>query len=97
MCGTPQTIVSNFVNTSRQHMLQKTADELLGDDGHGFGLIVLGILIPKGHLTVVDRDDSAVGDGYTVNVAGQIFEDCVGALDDRFRMSDPFFLPYVSR
>ena len=50
MRGTPQTIVANFVNTSRQHMLQKTADELLGDDGHGFGLIVPGILTPKDYL-----------------------------------------------
>ncbi len=97
MRGTQQTIVSNFVNTSRQHMLQETADELLGADGHGFDISTAGILIPKGHLAVVDRDDSAVGYGETVNVAGEIIEDCTSALDGRFRMSDPFLLPYVSR
>ncbi len=97
MCGTPQTIVSNFVNTGRQHMLQKTPDELLGADGHGFGLTTTGTLIPKGDLAVIGRDDPAVGDGYTVNVAGEIIEDCTSTSDGRFRMSDPFLLPYVSR
>ena len=97
MCGTPQTIVANFVNSGRQHMLQKTPDEFLGADGHGFRLSTAGTLIPKGNLAVVSRDYSAVGDGYTVNVAGQIIEDCTSASDGRFRMSDPFLLPYVSR
>ena len=75
-------------------MLQKTADELLGADGHGFGLIVPGILIPKGHLTVVDREDSAIGDGDTVNVAREIIENRAGALDGRFTVNDPVLLPY---
>ncbi len=97
MCGTPQTIVSNFVNAGRQHVLQKTPDELLGANGHGFCLSTAGILIPKGNLPVVGRDYSTVGDGYTVNVAGEIIEDCTSTSDGRFRMSDPFLLPYVSR
>jgi hypothetical protein len=33
---TPQTIVADFVNTGRQHMLKKTPDEFLGADGHVF-------------------------------------------------------------
>ena len=97
MCGTPQTIVSNFVNTGRQHMLQKTPDELLGADGHGFRLSTAGTLIPKGNLAVVDREDSAIGDGHTVNVAGQIIEDRTGALDGRFTVNNPVLLPYGFR
>ena len=97
MCGTPQTIVSNFVNAGRQHMLQKTPDELLGADGHGFRLSTAGTLIPKGNLAVVGRDYSAVGDGYTVNVAGEIIEDCTGALDGWFAVNDPLLLPYGLR
>ena len=57
-------------------------------------LIILGILISKGHLTVVDREDSAVGDGHTVNVAGEIIQDRTCALDGRFTVNDPFLLPY---
>ena len=63
-------------------MLKKTPDELPGADGHGFDIsTAFGILIPKGHLAIIDRDDSAVGDGYTVNVAGQIIKDCTSAMD----------------
>ena len=78
-------------------MLQKTPDELLGADGHGFGLIVPGILIPKGDLAVVSRDYSAVGDGDTVNVTGEIIQDRTGALDGRFTVNDPVLLPYGFR
>jgi hypothetical protein len=63
-------------------------------DGHVFDLSTAGILIPKGHLIVVGRNDSAVGDGDTLNVAGEIIEDCTGALDGRFTVDDPVFLPY---
>ena len=52
------------------------------------------MLILKGHLAIVDRKDSAVGDGCTVNVTGQIIEDCTGAIDGRLTMDDPVFLPY---
>ena len=59
MRGTPQTIVANFVNTGRQHMLQETSNELLGADSHGLRLGTAQTLIPKGNLTVVGRDYSA--------------------------------------
>ena len=91
--GTPQTIVANFVNTGRQHVLQKATDELFGVDRHGFPLSTAGTLISKGDLAVVGREDSTVGDGHTVNVAGEIIEDCGGALNRRFAVNDPVFLP----
>jgi hypothetical protein len=78
-------------------MLQETPDKLLGADGHGSCLSTAGTLIPKGNLAVVGRDYSAVGDGNTVNVAGEIIEDLTGALDGWFAVNDPFLLPYVSR
>ena len=97
MRGTPQAVVTNFVNTCRQHMLQKTPDELLGADGHGLCLRTAGILISKGNFPVVGRDYSAAGDGYTVNIAGEIIEDRTGALDNWFAVNDPFLLPYGFR
>ena len=79
-------------------MLKKTPDELPGADGHGFDIsTAFGILIPKGHLAIIDRDDSAVGNGDAVNVAGQIIEDCKGALDGRFTVDNPVFSPYGFR
>ncbi len=53
--------------------------------------------MPKSNLAVVDRDDSAVGYGDTVNVAGQIIEGRTGALDGRFTVDDPVFLLYGFR
>ena len=97
MRGTPQAIVTNFVNTCRQHVLQETPDELLGTDGHGLYLRTAGILISKGDFPVVGRDYSAVGDGYTMNVAGEIIEDRTGALDSWLAVNDPFFLLYGFR
>ena len=98
MGGTPQTIVTNFVNALWQDMLEKTPDEFLGADGHGFDIsTTFGILIPKSNLTIVDRKDSAVGDGCTVNVAGQIIKDCTSAMDGRFTVDNPVFSPYGLR
>ncbi len=75
-------------------MLQKTPDELLGADCHSFRLGTAGTFVSKGNLAVVSRDYSAIGDGYTVNVAGEIIEDCTSALDGWFVVNDPFLLPY---
>ena len=97
MRGAPQAVVADFVNTDRQHMLQKTPDELLGADSHGFCLSSIGTLIPKGNLVIFDREDSAVGDGDTMNVASEIIEDLTGALDGWLAVNDPFLLPYGFR
>jgi len=93
MRRTPQTVVTHFVDTGRQYMLEKTSDELLSADGHGFGLSAAGTLTSKGHLSILGREDSVVGDGDPVNVAGQVIEDCGGALNGRFTMDDPVLLP----
>ena len=79
--GAPQAIVANLVKALRQHVLEKASNEFLSKDGHRFGQITVGIFIPKGHLSIVDREDSAVGDGDPVNVAAQIVENLPGALD----------------
>jgi hypothetical protein len=91
--GTPQAIVPNLVDTRRQHMLEKTPNELLGVDGHGRRLSCASGPIPKGHLTVVDRKDSAVGNGDPVDVASQVVEDLTATLDSRFTVNDPVLFP----
>jgi hypothetical protein len=93
MRRTPQTIVANLVNSGWQHMLQKTPDELGSADGHGLGLGWAVATRPKGHLTLVDRQETAVGDGHPVNVAAQVLQDSAGTLDRRFTVNDPVLLP----
>lgn len=91
--GTPKAIVPNLVDTRRQHMLEKTPNELLGVDGHGLRLSCASAPIPKAHLTVVDREDSAVGNGDPVDVASQVIEDLAATLDSRFTVNDPVLFP----
>lgn len=91
--GTPQAIVANFVNTRRQHMLEKSPNELLGVDGHGLRLGCAGAPISKAHLAIVDREDSAIGNSDSVNIAGEVIEDPAAALDGRFTVNDPVLLP----
>lgn len=93
MGGTPQTIVTNLVNTLWQYVLEKTPDEFLRADGHGLCLSPTGIPISKANLAVVRREDSTVGDRDTVNIAGQVIEDGARALDGRFAVDDPVLLP----
>lgn len=81
------------MNSGRQYMLQKTPDELGSADGHGLGLGWAVASIPKGYLTLVDREDAAVGDGHPVNVAAQVLQDSAGVLDRRFTVNDPVLLP----
>ena len=91
--GTPDAIVPNLVDTRRQHMLEKTPNELLGIDGHGLRFSCASAPIPKGHLTVVDRENSAVGNGDPVDVAPQVVEDLAATLDSRFTVNDPVLFP----
>ncbi len=78
-------------------MLKKTPDELSSADGHALGFGCSGGPISEGHLAIVDREDSAVGDGHTVNVAGEVLQDFAGALDSRFTVNDPILLPEAFR
>ena len=91
--GTPQAIVANLVKPCRQYMLEKTPNEFLVADGHDLHLSCVGAPISEGDLAVVDRDDPAVGDGDTVNVATEILQDGTGTMDSRFTVNDPVFLP----
>jgi hypothetical protein len=44
-----------------QHMLQKAPDELMGEKRHGFPTLVLGVLVAKAHLAVIDREETGIG------------------------------------
>ena len=61
MAGTPQPVVADFMEPLGQHMLQKTPDELMGGQRHGFPTLVLGVLVAKAHLAVIDREETGIG------------------------------------
>ena len=61
MDGTPEPIIADFVEPLGQHMLQKAPDELMGEKRHGFPTLVLGVLVAKAHLAVIDREETGIG------------------------------------
>jgi hypothetical protein len=75
MDGTPQPIVADFVEPLGRHMLEKAADELVGGQGHGLPVLVLGILVAEAPLTVLGREDAAIGQGDPVDILAQVVQD----------------------
>jgi hypothetical protein len=61
MAWTPQPIVADVVEPLGQHMLEKATDALLGRQGHGLPALVLSILIAEADVTVLDREQPAIG------------------------------------
>jgi hypothetical protein len=78
---------------SRQDVLQKASYEFLGPEGHAFPLAVTAVLITKGHPTIIDIENSVVGDSDTMKVASQIVQDVVYMSYGWFTIHHPRNLP----
>jgi hypothetical protein len=76
---------------SWQDVLQKASYEFLGLEGHAFPLAVTAVLITKGHPTIIDIENSVVGDSDTMKVA--IVQDLVYMNYGRFTIHHPRSLP----
>jgi hypothetical protein len=50
-----------------------------------------GVTPAKGDFLVGERDQSVIGDGYTMSVTAQIAEHIVGASEGSFRVDHPVF------
>jgi len=74
-----ESVIADALETRRQGMLQETADELLGRDGHHL-LLLCGrpldpVIFPgEGDLTVFQLEQAAIGNGHSMGVAAQIFQ-----------------------
>ena len=68
MDGTPQPIVPDFVEPLGQHMLQKAAHARQHWQGHGLPALVLRILIAEADVTILDREQPAIGQRDPVNI-----------------------------
>jgi len=73
-------------------MLEETADELHARQRHMTDLLSLVIAIPESNGGAVDGLQTAVGDGDTEDVAGEIVQDLFTTAG-MLRVNDPFFLP----
>jgi hypothetical protein len=68
MDGTPQPIVPDFVEPLGPHVRQETPDELVGGSCHHLPALVLGVLVAEAHLTVLGREETAIGQGDAMDI-----------------------------
>ena len=74
-----QAEVSDLDEACGQGVDQEAADELDGIEGHDCAAVVMsGVSPAKAHLSAVEAEQSPVGDGNTVGIAGQVFSTCSG-------------------
>jgi hypothetical protein len=77
-----QAEVTDFNEAGWQDVEQEAADELDRIEGHDLDAVVmLGVAPAKAHLAVAKIEESAVGDGDTMGVAGQILQDMLGTAE----------------
>jgi len=92
--GGEEAVEADLVEARGEHMLEKATHELQGRECHGLPASLLGVLVAEGYGVVVDGKDAVVGDGNPVDVAGEVHEDLLGALDRGFTVDDPRGMPH---
>ena len=67
-----EAVVADFHEAFRQDMLEESADELEGGQGHGSPSITVGLFVAEEYGMVFNLQDSAVGDGYPEDIGGKV-------------------------
>ena len=76
-------------------MEQKSPDELVCREGHGFLLIVVAVVSPfKSHLAIFDVDEPMIGKGHPVRVAADIVHHLLWPGERWLGVDDPFHISY---
>jgi hypothetical protein len=85
----PEAIVTNLVNASGQDVLKEPTNKLVGGQRHRSPLRITASLVSEGDVAIIDRDDATVGDSNAVDIASEVFQDRLDALNRRFAVDDP--------
>jgi hypothetical protein len=73
-----------------QHMQQEATQELWCHERHHSLVISVGIVSPaEGDLMVGEGNETVVGEGDAVGVAGEVAEDMMGTAEGWFGIDDP--------
>jgi hypothetical protein len=79
-----QSEVADFDETGGQHMEQEAADELDRVELHGAAAVAMsGVSPSEANLAVIETEESSVGDGNPMRVAGQILQHMLGSAERR--------------
>src|SRR5664280_1940441 len=85
-----QSEVADLDETGRQHMEQEAAHELDRIEGHDAAAVATtGVPPSEAHLSVVEAEESSVGDRYAMRVAGQILQHMFRSAEWRLGVDHP--------
>lgn len=87
-----QAEITDFDETIREDVLEKTTDKLFGRDGREFELISRRILVRESNLAILKGEDAVVRDGNAKDVGSKIFESCFSGAYG-LAVNDPIFEP----
>ncbi len=86
---------ADAVEAIRQDVEQKAADELVHLQSHHFGRATIAIVLPgEADMSVIEADETGVGDGDTVGVAAEISEDLCRTTKGLLGVDDPVGLAH---
>jgi hypothetical protein len=89
-----EAVVANALKTGRHGVLEETADELLGGEGHHLGLVAIAIILPfEGDLAVFQSQEAPVGDGHAVGIAAEILQHVLRSAKRRLSVDHPLLVP----
>ena len=93
----PEAIVSDLMEALGEDVLKEAAHKFVGIEGHGMATVGRGVLIDEADACIGDAEYSGVGNGNAMDVASEVGQDDLGALDGWFTEDVPAFLPDTSR
>ena len=71
-------------------MKKEPADKLVGLEGHGFLVVMVGIIAPEeGNLVVPEGEEAVIADGDSVGISAEVLKDPLGAIEGGFAIDDP--------
>jgi hypothetical protein len=92
-----QPVVADAMEARRQHVKQEPTHEFVGVERHGLvarRALVTVVLPAEGDAALVQRDQSAVGDGHPKRVARQVGQHRVVPGERQLGIDDPLALAY---
>jgi hypothetical protein len=88
-----EAVIANAHEALGKDVEKEASEELDGVKGHGaLSALLSVVLVAEGDLAVVEGEESLVGDGDAVGVAGEVFEDLLGTAEGGLGVDDPFFV-----
>lgn len=87
-----EAVVADFDEAFGEQVESEAAEELFQGEGHGFAVVVVGVILVSegdGVVWVVEVLETAFGEGDAMGVAGEVGQDLSGAGEGAFGIDIP--------